>query len=289
MDRKPVKINIEVEITGCIDCPFCKQKWNELTMEMENKGIPSSVWICEKGAYGKLEECRGILPSALGIEEYSGLISPSYGTYTRTYYSGERFRPEYPPYFGCPYFTVDKLTAFVNELNKESISHSGINEDIVIELWKKYGITMEGYEFPVVNPEIPDEDNNDSTGNENTEGDNNDSNTDNSGDTNEGTTTDPEDNTEDTPSDSGDNKSGDTNEGPSSDSGDNTEDTSTTPEDNNSDDTNEGITTDPEDNNSGNTDGTEDNNDTDISDEIIDPEVQPETDENETEEGELNV
>lgn len=260
MDRKPVKINIEVEITGCIDCPFCKQKWNELTMEMENKGIPSSVWICEKGAYGKLEEC--ILPSALGIEEFRGLISPGYGTYTRTYYSGERFRPEYPPYFGCPYFTVDKLTAFVNELNKESISHSGINEDIVIELWKKYGITMEGYEFPVVNPEIPDEDNNDSTGNENTEGDNNDSNTDNSGDTNEGTTTDPEDNTEDT---------------------------STTPEDNNSDDTNEDTTTDPEDNNSGNTDGTEDNNDTDISDEIIDPEVQPETDENETEEGELNV
>lgn len=235
MDRKPVKINIEVEITGCLDCPFCKQKWNELTMEMENKGIPSSVWICEKGAYGKLEECRGILPSALGIEESRGLISPSYGTYTRTYYSGERFRPEYPPYFGCPYFTVDKLTAFVNELNKESISHSGINEDIVIELWEKYGITMEGYEFPVVNPEIPDEDNNDSTGNENTEGDNNDSNTDNSGDTNEGTTTDPEDN------------------------------------------------------NSGNTDGSHDNTDTDISDEVINPEVQPETDENETEEGELNV
>lgn len=245
MDRKPVKINIEVEITGCIDCPFCKQKWNELTMEMENKGIPSSVWICEKGAYGKLEECRGILPSNCG-----------------TYYSGETFRPEYPPYFGCPYFTVDKLTAFVNELNKESISHSGINEDIVIELWEKYGITMEGYEFPVVNPEIPDEDNTESSGNGNTEGDNNDSNTDNSGDTNEGTTTDPEDNTEDTPPDSGDNKSGDTNEG---------------------------TTTDPEDNNSGNTDGSEDNTDTDISDEIIDPEVQPETDENETEEGELNV
>ena len=276
MDRKPVKINIEVEITGCIDCPFCKQKWNELTMEMENKGIPSSVWICEKGAYGKLEECRGLLPSALGIEESRELFSLSYGTYTRaytrTYYSGERFRPEYPPYFGCPYFTVDKLTAFVNELNKESISHSGINEDIVIELWKKYGITMEGYEFPVVNPEIPDEDNNDSTGNENTEGDNNDSNTDNSGDTNEGTTTDPEDNTGDTSTTPEDNNSGDTNEGTTTDPGNN-----------------EGITTDPEDNNSGNTDGSEDNNDTDISDEIIDPEVQPETDENETEEGELNV
>lgn len=222
MERESVKINVEVEITGCLDCPHCKQKWNELTTNMEIAGIPKSVWICEKGVYGKLEEYYPQNP----FENITHLFMSPGGTPVRTYYVGESFRPDYPPYIGCPYFNVDKLSSFINELrfinelSNEFKLRDGINEEDIITLWEKYGISMEDYVFPEVEPELPDEDNS-----EDDEELNDSENTGESGDTNEDNETE-----EETPSDN-------TDEGTESDSTNNDNDESSGEVDNESENT----------------------------------------------------
>lgn len=155
------KINIDVEISGCNDCPFCKHKYNELTDDMKFHGIPKSVWICDKGAYGKLEKYT----SQNMFDSLRNLFTDSKNL-DGEYYTGESSRPDYPPYIGCPYFDVDKLSSFVTEVNNISIPNDGITTDEMITLMKKYGIVIEDYELPDDNDDSSDSDNTNTEENE---------------------------------------------------------------------------------------------------------------------------
>ena len=126
-----VKVQTEVEINGCLNCPFCVKKVNEYMSIIGH--IPEEAWVCEKGVFGTLEHGIG------------------FNDDPRTYYEGLANRPVYPPYIGCPYFEVDKLDSLLAELDL------GIeNKSKFILLMKKYGITMDGYNTEEDKP-LPEE------------------------------------------------------------------------------------------------------------------------------------